>query len=189
VASERGWLDAGMEPIDLVGDGLTLRIPRKSDLDDIVEACNDPEMIRWTTVPHPYGLDEAREFVFNLVAGGWAYGNRLVFAITRTDEDRFCGSIDLRIAPEIGAEIGYAVAPWARGHGVGTAAVRMVCRWAFETLELPRIEWQAEVGNAASRRLAERVGFVVEGTCRRRLEHCGTRVDGWIGSLLPDELR
>jgi RimJ/RimL family protein N-acetyltransferase len=181
-----------MEPIELTGDGVTLRIPRRGDLDDIVASCNDPEMIRWTTVPHPYGPAEAREFVFTLVAAGWALGNRLVFAITRTgpavDPDRFCGSVDLRIAPEIGAEIGYAVAPWARGQGVGAAAVRMACRWAFDTLDLPRIEWQAEVGNVASRRLAESVGFVVEGTCRRRLEHRGTRVDGWIGSLLPEDL-
>lgn len=44
-------------------------------------------------------------------------------------------------------------------------------------------------GRGVGRRMAAAVGFVVEGTCRQRLVHRGRRVDGWIGSLLPGELR
>lgn len=49
------------------------------------------------------------------------------------------------------------------------------------------IEWRAEVGNHASRRVAEKAGFVREGTLRKRLFHRGTVVDAWVGSLLSDE--
>jgi RimJ/RimL family protein N-acetyltransferase len=44
------------------------------------------------------------------------------------------------------------------------------------------------VGNVASRRVAEKAGFRVEATLRRRLVHRGVRVDAWVGSMLPDEL-
>ena len=177
-----------MEPVELSAAGVTLRIPDLRDVADIVLACNDPEMVRFTTVPYPYVEQHARDFIQH-AGDGWERGDLPVFAITETGVGRFAGAIDLRVSTSIGAEIGYSVAPWARGRGVGTTAVRLACRWGFDVLELPRIEWQADVGNVASRRLAEKVGFVVEGTCRKRLLHRGERVDGWIGSLLPGELR
>ena len=77
--------------------------------------------------------------------------------------------------------------PGARRLGVATAAVRAICRWAFTALDLEIIEWRCEVGNAASRGVAERAGFLVEATLRKRLLHHGTRVDAWVGSLLRDE--
>ena len=85
-------------------------------------------------------------------------------------------------------EIGYWMAPWARGQGVMTDAVRLVCDWGFDELGLGRIEWWANVGNYASRRVAEKVGFTMEGTVRARLLHRGERVDGWVAGLLPGEL-
>jgi RimJ/RimL family protein N-acetyltransferase len=66
-----------------------------------------------------------------------------------------------------------------------TDAVGIAARYA---LGVRRLEWYASVGDGASRRVAEKVGFTVEGTLRRGLEKRGTRVDAWIGSLLPGEL-
>ena len=31
--------------------------------DDLVASCNDPVMVRWTTVPHPYTPEHANEFL------------------------------------------------------------------------------------------------------------------------------
>jgi RimJ/RimL family protein N-acetyltransferase len=86
------------------------------------------------------------------------------------------------------AEIGYWVDPRARGRNVATESVRAVCPWAFRTLDLDLIEWRAEVGNFASRRVAEKSGFTLEATLRQRLTHRGTRVDAWVGSLLSTEI-
>jgi RimJ/RimL family protein N-acetyltransferase len=178
-----------VQPVTLSDGQVVLRPLREDDLSAIVTACQDPETVRWTTIPDPYGEAHARDFVFRYAGEGWAEDTRAVFAVADPDTDQYLGSIDLRLSPDESAEVGYAVAPWARGRGVGTAALRLICRWGLEVLGLQRIEWQAEVGNDASRRVAERVGFVVEGTCRKRLVHRGRRVDGWIGSLLPGELR
>ncbi len=77
------------------------------------------------------------------------------------------------------------MAPSARGRGVATAAVRALCQWAFAQpdLGLDLIEWRCEVGNVASSRVAEKAGFLMEGTLRARLHHRATRVDAWVGSL------
>jgi RimJ/RimL family protein N-acetyltransferase len=87
------------------------------------------------------------------------------------------------------ADIGFWTAPHARGRGIMTGAVRIVARHAFDAFGVQRREWHANVGNLASRRVPEKTGFTIEGTLRRGLDPRGTRVDGWIGSLLPGELR
>lgn len=89
--------------------------------------------------------------------------------------------------PDI-ADVGFSCAPWARERGVTTAALRLACRWGFEQLRLARIEWRAYVGNDASRRVAEKAGFVLEGVQRARLAQRGERRDCWVAGLLPGDL-
>lgn len=70
----------------------------------------------------------------------------------------------LNVARERGeGEIGYWVAPEARGRGLAARAVGLLADWAFATLGLRRLELVTYEGNAPSRRVAERCGFVLEG--------------------------
>jgi hypothetical protein len=78
------------------------------------------------------------------------------------------------------------VGPLVVQHRVGALLVA-VAR-VLDELGLGRIEWWANVGNYASRRVAEKAGFTMEGTARARLLHRGVRVDGWSAGLLPGEL-
>ncbi len=178
-----------MEPVELRDERLLLRAPRLSDAAAIHEACQDPETQRWTTIPVPYRESDAVAFIRDHAGAGWRDGSMAVFVITDVRTGCYQGTLDLRLDGVGGAEIGFAVAPWARRKGIATNAVRLVCEWGFRSLALQRIEWQAAVGNWGSRRVAERTGFTVEGTCRQRLVHRGVRCDGWIGGLLPGELR
>jgi RimJ/RimL family protein N-acetyltransferase len=104
-------------------------------------------------------------------------------------EDRLLATVALHPHDETMREIGFWAAPWARRLGVTTAATRLACRWGFEELGLERVEWWAAVGNWGSRRVVERLGFTVEGTCRGRLLHRGVRTDAWVGGMLAGELR
>ncbi|MEU7600259.1 GNAT family protein [Streptomyces sp. NPDC041003] len=88
-------------------------------------------------------------------------------------------------ASSIGLWIGKA----ARGRGIATEAVTRVFRWGFEDLGLPIITWSANVGNEASRAVAAKAGFQMEGTLRLRTMSQGALRDCWVGSLLPHELR
>jgi RimJ/RimL family protein N-acetyltransferase len=65
--------------------------------------------------------------------------------------------------------------------------VRAITRWGFDALGLRRIEWRAEVGNEASRRVAEKAGYEMEGLLRQGLTVHGRRADCWIGSALSRE--
>jgi RimJ/RimL family protein N-acetyltransferase len=184
-------------PVTLRDGRLALRLLTDDDVPVLTRACQDPDMHRWLTrLPDPYREDDARAFVAQ-TAASWQAGTELTFAITDAADGRLLGVCSLFDLKDVGhpagasAELGYWVAAWERGRGVMTAAARLLCAWAFDELGVRRLEWQAEVGNQASRRVAEKVGFTVEGVCRQRLVHLADsrRADSWLGSLLPGELR
>jgi RimJ/RimL family protein N-acetyltransferase len=125
-------------------------------------------------VPAAYGVPDARAYQLTRDAGVRA-GTIAPYAIVAADDQgRLCGSISLmRFAwAQQRAEVGYWLAPAARGHGHATDAVRLICRWGFEALGLERIELLAATGNAASQHVAERAGFTREAVLR---SHTGGR--------------
>ena len=180
--------------VTLSDDRLVLTCPSADLVPQIAAACQDRDLHRWLeALPDPYTVQDARDFVATCERG-WAEGTEQVFGVTAADGGRLLGMVGLHnlshlSAPSGGmAEVGFWTAVAERGQGVITDAARLVCRYGFDELALARIEWQAEVGNHGSRRVAEKLGFTMEGTCRRRLLHVGERVDGWLGGLLPEEL-
>lgn len=64
-------------------------------------------------------------------------------------------------------EIGYWVRSGFEGQGLVTEAVRALSRMAFDRLRAARVEIRMDANNTASRRVAERAGFTLEGTLRR----------------------
>lgn len=177
-----------MEPVELQDAQVVLRAPREEDVEEVYAACQDPEVQRWTSVPVPYRRQDAEFFVTEVAATGWAAGTNAIFLVREQGSGSLVGSMGLHDVANGMAEIGFWAAPGTRGRGLTTAAARLLCRWGFEELGLARIEWQAYVGNVGSRRVAEKLGFAVEGTCRQRLSGRGARYDGWIGGLLPGDL-
>jgi ribosomal-protein-serine acetyltransferase len=80
---------------------------------------------------------------------------------------RLAGVIELRVDPAHRAgEIGYWLAREARGKGSMTRATRALVDHGFADLGLHRIVLRAATGNRASRAIAERLGFTLEGTLR-----------------------
>jgi RimJ/RimL family protein N-acetyltransferase len=59
-------------------------------------------------------------------------------------------------------EIGYGLAPSARGRGLGTQAVTLLCAWVAQQPGVRRITAEALVGNEPSRRLLVGLGFAEE---------------------------
>lgn len=172
---------------DAAGE-LRLRPMEEQDLDAVVRTCQDPESIRWTTVPDPYDRADAQGY---LAYGrdAWARGDAACFVIADPD-DRYVGTIDLRLSAgdPLLADVGFMTAPEARGRGHLPAALVALSAWGFSTLGVARIEWRANVGNTSSRRAAEKAGFTVEGTARAGVQHRGERVDVWVGALLAKDL-
>jgi RimJ/RimL family protein N-acetyltransferase len=74
-------------------------------------------------------------------------------------------------------EIGYWLIPGARGRGMGKIAVSLLVEWAFQELELDRIEITTTPENTAARALARSLGFREEGVMIARNLERGRRVD------------
>src|SRR4029077_4792426 len=84
------------------------------------------------------------------------------------------------------AQIGYWLAPKARGGGYATRAVSLLRRWLFE-LGAGRVFLTVVAGNEASVEVARRAGFVYEGTMRSHSVWQGGRRDVVGVAALPTE--
>lgn len=179
-----------MESVELTTDRLLLHAPTTSDIDRITEVCQDPEIPRWTTVPSPYAREHAAGFI-DLITAGWADETETVWAIYH--DDVLVGMMGLHHITHHDAggtaEIGFWMAPEARGRGYLVEAARAVLDWGFKTLGLARIRWQAVVGNIPSARAARALGFRYEGLLRQGLTSPRGRDDGWVAGLLPTDDR
>ena len=178
-----------MRPYELRGDRVVLSVPTRDDIDRITELCQDEQIQRWTTVPSPYQRRDAYVFVSEMVSGGWDSGSELTWAVRDPDDTTVLGMVGLGVDAQGSAEIGYWLAAEARGSGLMTETVRLVAAHAFDPtgLGLQRLIWHASVGNWASRRVAWRLGFTVEGTLRAHLPKHGERQDAWVATLLAGD--
>ena len=181
--SELRWTD---EQPTLHADGLTLRPWRSADADAVYAACQDPEIVAWTTIPFPYLRSHAEDYVGPVSAAAWAHKSAANFAVT-DEEATLVGSFGLvRMNPaQSVAEVGYWVAPAARRRGVAERAARAVTQWALHDVGFARVELLAAVGNAGSRRVAQKIGFTQEGILRSAAAGRQTRQDLAIYSRLP----
>ncbi|TEX50794.1 MAG: hypothetical protein B7C55_08940 [Actinomycetales bacterium mxb001] len=178
----------GAGPIDvpdLEAGPVLLRKHRPDDIDDMVLACRDEQTWTWTTVPQPYEREHAEAYVARTV--GTPVDGETRWAIEV--DGRFSGNIGAMLDGEGRADVGYFVSPWARGHGVGSVALWLVCDWAFREGGCVVVTWNALVGNTPSRRMVEKVGFRVHrDVSRRYVVQRGERVDVWTADLLPEDL-
>ncbi|MGW7056394.1 GNAT family N-acetyltransferase [Streptomyces sp. NPDC054887] len=177
-----------MEPTILTTERLLLRPFEPADAEAVFQACQDPDIQRWTSVPSPYEREHAEGFVGRIVPDGWRYGTVYAFAVLSRDGGELVAAVSSITRGEGAAEIGYWTAKEHRGRGYVTEAVRAVAHWAFTTVGVERLEWRAEIGNEASRAVAEKAGFVIEGVQRSGIANKGVRRDGWSGALLPSDL-
>jgi RimJ/RimL family protein N-acetyltransferase len=182
----RAHVFGAAQPTLDAGAGVRLRRPAAEDVAGITDACRDPEAVRWTTVPDPYAEADSQWYVHQHAPSVWALGTGAVFVVTAPDGS-YAGTIDLRVSPAdpAVADVGFLIAPHARGRGHATRALRALALWGFDALGLERVEWKAHVGNTASRRVAEKAGFTVEGIVRSGIAHRGGRRDCWTAALLP----
>lgn len=166
---------------------LNLRPFTTTDIPWVYDVSLDPTIQRFMHLPCPYAMEDAAFFVERLAIEGWEKRERAEFLVEDAATGARLGRAGLELLAAGAAEIGYWVDLRFRSRGVATEAVRAVCRWGFDALDLEVIQWSAEVGNDASRHVAEKAGFMMEATLRKRLVRQGSLKDAWVGSLLRDE--
>jgi [ribosomal protein S5]-alanine N-acetyltransferase len=85
------------------------------------------------------------------------------------------------------AALTYCLDDAAWGHGYATEAAGALLQWAFDTLDLNRVQAEVDTRNAASARVLERLGFVREGTLREDCVVNGEVSDSWVYGLIRRE--
>jgi RimJ/RimL family protein N-acetyltransferase len=92
---------------------------------------------------------------------GFLDSGGLAFVIIDHD-DRIVGECGTKAPPTDDGmvEIGYGLAAPSRGQGLGSAAVTALVAWLAEQPEVRAVEAEVHVGNVASSRLLERLGFI-----------------------------
>lgn len=170
--------------VELRDRELVLRRWTEDDVPALVDAVADPEIPRWIPViPQPYTEQDALAYVRGEI-------HPLEHTWAMTVEESVIGSIGMQVNANRTGHIGYWCARDRRGRGYTPRALRLVCRFAVDELALGRLELITDPENAASQRVAEKVGFRREGVLRSHLLHPnGVRRDSVMFSLLPGELR
>jgi RimJ/RimL family protein N-acetyltransferase len=138
-----------------------------ADIPDIVAACSDPEIPRWTRVPSPYMREDAERFVAGAATEA-AAGEGVALAVCEPARERLLGTVglmDVDRAHGYGA-IGYWAASEARGRCLTSRAVALLRDWAHAELGLAEIEILSHRDNRPSQRVAERAGFTATGEVR-----------------------
>jgi ribosomal-protein-alanine N-acetyltransferase len=139
-----------------------LREWRREDAPVLAAVCGESAVCTFTSVPWTYSLAAAEDWVERQQRKGEEAGT-LSLAIVHGQE--VVGNVNIsRLGGEgdVGS-LGYWLVPDARGHGLATAAARLLCDWGFAELGLRRIELEIRPDNVASQRLAVRLGAIREG--------------------------
>jgi len=167
-------------------DGVVrVRPPVLADVAAIVAACDDPEMARWLPrLPSPYGPRDAETWIAG-AATWWAEGSAATFVLEDAMRDGVVGALSFEPSDRGGMEIGWWLAPSARGAGRMTRALRLVATWALGPAGVGSLHALIRPENAPSIAVAERAGFRRTALLRDALDDRGTRRDVYVYELPP----
>ena len=116
-------------------------------------------------------------------------GSGVRVAIDRASDGAFVGWCALSAWDEVhrSASLGYCLDDAVWGHGYATEAAHALLQWAFDTLDLNRVQAETDTRNVASARVLEKIGFVHEGTLREECIVNGEVSDTWVFGLIRRE--
>ena len=173
----------------LADDVVSLRAPTEADVPAWWRATQDPLVPKYTPVSPDQTQEDLHAFLAQRGPEREA-GRSIVLVIADRATDELLGTVSLFNFDWNArrGEIGYLLGPWGRGRGAATHAVRLLSRWALETVGLARLELYADIENEPSQRVAERCRFAREGVLRSLEERRGRRHDFVLFSLLPSDL-
>jgi RimJ/RimL family protein N-acetyltransferase len=151
-----------------------------------------PHLAPWLPWAHQHRtIDDARAFVRRAQAL-WLLREDLPVGVFERAGGRLLGGSGLhRIDWQLRSfEIGYWLRRSAEGHGYMIEAVGLLTRPAFEQLGANRVEIRMDPANVRSQHVAERAGYVHEGTLRRCAPGPNdVPTDRRVYALIPDDYR
>ncbi len=177
----------------IYGERVRLRAIERSDIPNFVRWFNDPEVRRYLLMYMPISSAQEEQWLEDLLQ-----------RIQR--KETFAFAVDARVGDEwvpIGNIGLYRIDwknRWARfaialgekaywDQGYGTDATRTMLRFAFEELNLHRVELEVVDENVRARRCYEKAGFRYEGTRRQAIFLEGHYHDSHLMGILQEEFQ
>ena len=166
---------------------LILRKFKLTDIDDLVEGLNNLNVSKWLAfVPFPYTREDAEKYIKNSI------DNDLYnFAIVLKSENKVIGSTQLSNISLVHGTAGGGI--WINekyhGCGYGSEAWGARIKYAFEILNLRRLENGYFKDNVSSFKMQEKFGYKNEGIRRKKFisQATGKVEDEYITGLLKEE--
>ncbi len=176
----------------IVTDRLVLRAFELEDATELSDAlaANLAHLRPWLEWVRegPRTLDALLDLVRRM-RGRFDLGDAFSYVIADKTSGAMIGGCVLTPHPaEASATLGYWIAEERTGQGLATEAAAALIRIAFEVDHLELVEIHSVSANERSARVADRLGFVHDGTLRARLRSAdGTREDRDSWSMLREE--
>jgi RimJ/RimL family protein N-acetyltransferase len=179
-------------PSELRGSRVVLRPYRRDDAEHVFAAIDESRdhLRSWVTwVDNNRTVDDVRDYCIRSQAS-WLLRTELVLGIFDAASGRYLGGIELHDPDwQLRAfEIGYWLRVSAVGHGYATESTQLLADFALSRLQARRFTLRCSARNDASRRVAERAGFTLEGRLRNaRLEPDGSISDELLYAIVPED--
>ena len=112
------------------------------------------------------------------------------FGVFDSNTSKLIGHISLysiKRLPFSSGFIGYSIDERQIGRGIGTEAVRLVTKFAFEKVSLHRVEAYVSPRNFGSMKVLEKSGYVQEGLLRKLLYINGVWEDHYMYAVVEDD--
>jgi ribosomal-protein-alanine N-acetyltransferase len=157
---------------------LCLRQLRHDDAAEMMAIFSSPEVLRFLDL-EPVDTREKAIGMIDWLDGNYQKHEGIDWGIALLGDDRLIGMCGCyqwdRESRHI--DIGYHLLPSHWGKGYATEASRAMIDWAFQNLDLHRIQADCTDGNIASERVLLKCGFRVEGLWRESCWEHGRFVD------------
>ena len=166
-----------------------LREWREEDAKAIAEAANNSNIAAnlRNTFPYPYTLEDAKWYVNDCISKKG--GKQITRAIVV--DGKAVGSIGIFVQSDVyekSGELGYWLSEDYWRQGITSRAVKIICKEAFDTLDIIRIYAEPYDYNEGSRGVLEKAGFTYEGTMRNGVYKNGKILSYCMYSILREEI-
>ena len=169
---------------------LILRRIAMSDAKDIFAYSCDEEVARHVLWSAQKSVGEAKDYC-RFMMRKYKNDEPSSWGIIEKSTGRLVGTIGFMDYSEDNAsvEVGYSLARWLWNGGYMTEALSRVIDYAFDAMDINRIEAQHELTNPSSGRVMEKCGMRKEGVLRQRLYNKGKYVDVALYAILRCDWR
>ena len=173
----------------LVGDRIILRDYRKEDLPYLRKWVNNPEITKYLShiFSYPHSMTNTENFLNSIMDGSSGMKG---FVIAHKETEEYIGQIDLVKINWINrvGTLGIVIGDSGKlGKGYGTEAIKLMQKFAFNSLNLHKLELEVRDYNDRGIACYKKCGFIEEGRIRQNHFYDGKYTDTVIMGILKTE--